>query len=36
MNTKPLLRTEGDVDEFLGEYRHKLIAAFKEGKRILL
>ncbi|KAB7791312.1 BREX system P-loop protein BrxC [Bifidobacterium leontopitheci] len=34
--TKPLLRTEGDVDEFLGEYRHKLIAAIKEGKRILL
>ncbi|KFI52300.1 BREX system P-loop protein BrxC [Bifidobacterium biavatii] len=33
---KPMLRTEDDVDEFLDEYRRKLIAAIREGKRILL
>ncbi|NMM99674.1 hypothetical protein G1C96_0252 [Bifidobacterium sp. DSM 109958] len=33
---KPMLRTEEDVDEFLAEYRRSLIAAIREGKRILL
>lgn len=33
---KPMLVTENDVDEFLDEYRHELIAAIRAGKRILL
>ncbi|KAA8820344.1 BREX system P-loop protein BrxC [Bifidobacterium rousetti] len=33
---KPMLLTEADVDNFLDEYRHKLMDAIKEGKRILL
>ena len=33
---KPMLRTEDDVDEFLDAYRRELIAAIREGKRILL
>jgi hypothetical protein len=31
-----MLVTENDVDEFLDEYRHELIAAIRAGKRILL
>ncbi|TPF97015.1 hypothetical protein EP30_04850 [Bifidobacterium sp. UTCIF-39] len=34
--TKSMLATEGDVDEFLDAYRRELIAAIREGKRILL
>ncbi|PJM79894.1 BREX system P-loop protein BrxC [Bifidobacterium scaligerum] len=33
---KPMLRTVDDVDEFLDEYRRKLVAVIKDGKRILL
>ncbi|PLS30252.1 hypothetical protein Uis1B_1922 [Bifidobacterium margollesii] len=33
---KPMLTTENDVDEFLDEYRRRLIATIREGKRILL
>ena len=33
---KPMLVTENDVDEFLDEYRRKLMSAIHEGKRILL
>ncbi|KAB5607455.1 BREX system P-loop protein BrxC [Bifidobacterium jacchi] len=33
---KPVLMTERDVDDFLDAYRRELIAAIKEGKRILL
>ena len=31
-----MLVTENDVDEFLDEYRRKLMSAIHEGKRILL
>ena len=33
---KPMLVTENDVDEFLDEYRRKLMSAIHEGKRVLL
>ena len=33
---KPRLVTENDVDEFLDEYRRKLMSAIHEGKRVLL